>query len=68
MITIELKDNPELARRLTQAVNYQMSKAEMAAQRRSWVRGELMLAHPDMTREEADAIIDRFENGERWAA
>lgn len=29
------------------------------AQRRSWVRGELMLEHSKMTREEADALIDK---------
>jgi hypothetical protein len=32
-------------------------------QRRSWVRGELMLAHPEMTREEANALIDKGERG-----
>ena len=28
------------------------------AQRRSWVLGELMLAHPEMTREEAEKLVD----------
>ena len=27
-------------------------------QRRSWVRGELMLAHPEMTTEQANETID----------
>lgn len=68
MIKIELKDNPTLAKKLTEAINKAMTPDEIAKQRRSWVRGQLMLSHPDMTREEADAIIDRVENGERWAA
>lgn len=36
-----------------------IESALRAAQRRSWVRGELMLEHPKMTREEADALIDK---------
>jgi len=28
----------------------------IAAQRRSWVIGETMLSHPEMTREEAEAL------------
>jgi hypothetical protein len=32
------------------------SKDEIAAQRKSWVIGEMMLARPDMTREEAERI------------
>lgn len=34
-------------------------QAMLAAQRKSWVIGELMLAHPEMTREEAEQIYDR---------
>jgi hypothetical protein len=44
-----------------------MSPAERAAmlqaQRRSWVRGELMLEHPDMSAQEADALIDKAMEG-----
>lgn len=38
-----------------------MTKAERDAQRRSWVIGEMMLEHPEMTREEADASFDAME-------
>lgn len=38
-----------------------MSPEQRREQRRSWVRGELMLEHPKMTREQADALIDKAE-------
>lgn len=33
------------------------------AQRKSWVIGELMLEHLDMTREEAERIYNKVEQG-----
>lgn len=36
-----------------------MSAAERNAQRRSFVRGQFGLAHPELTEEEIDAVIDR---------
>lgn len=42
-----------------EALSPEQKLAHRAAQRRSWVRGELMLEHPEMTREEADALIDK---------
>ena len=33
-------------------------RAHRAEQRRSWVRGELMLEHPNMTADQANALID----------
>ncbi len=36
-----------------------LTKAEISAQRKSWVIGELMLSHPEMTRDEAEAIYRR---------
>lgn len=33
-------------------------RAHRAEQRRSWVRGELMFEHPDMTADQANALID----------
>lgn len=45
-----------------------MTAEERAEQRRSWVRGELMLEHPEMTFEEADRRVRDAENevyGER---
>ena len=38
-----------------------MSHEERLEQRRSWVIGELMLEHPDMTREEALERVLRAE-------
>ena len=40
-----------------------MTREERAAQRRSWVIGEMMLAYPDMTREEAERIFDSVVDG-----
>lgn len=40
-------------------------KAEhMAAQRKSWVVGELMIEHPEMSREEAEQIYASVQRGE----
>lgn len=50
---------PLLDRLIEAARSHVMTPAERAAQRRSWVRGEMMLAHPEMTRAEVDAIMDR---------
>ena len=36
-----------------------MTPEEYKAQQRSWVIGQLMLTHPEMTREKAEAIYDK---------
>jgi hypothetical protein len=36
-----------------------MTTEQHLAQRKSWVVGELMLEHPDITRDEAEAIYER---------
>lgn len=60
-----LPDHPELNALLKKAVaafdamTPEQQREHREKQRRSWVRGELMLAHPEMTREEADALIDK---------
>ncbi len=36
-----------------------MTTAQHLAQRKSWVVGELILEHPDITRDEAEAIYER---------
>ena len=36
-----------------------MTTAQHMAQRRSWVVGELMPEHPDITRDEAEAVYER---------
>lgn len=46
---------------IERAKSHRMTKYERDAQRRSYVRGELMLAHPEMTTAEADALIDKVE-------
>lgn len=49
---------PELAELLRKAKGYVMTPAEVAAQRKSWVVGETMLQHPDMTRDEAVKLYE----------
>ena len=39
-----------------------MTKEQRAAQRKSWVIGEMMLARPEMTREEAERIYDEVSD------
>ena len=36
-----------------------MTTAKHMARRKSWVVGELMLEHPDITRDEAEAVYER---------
>lgn len=38
-----------------------MTAAERRVQRKSWVVGEMMIEHPDMTREYAEAIFNEVE-------
>lgn len=35
------------------------TRQQIEAQRKSWVIGEMLLEHPEMTREEVEAIYDR---------
>lgn len=42
-----------------EALTPEQQAAHRAEQRRSWVIGELCLSNPDMTRERAEAIVDR---------
>ena len=64
MINLGLKDRPELTELLRQAIDAfdkltpEQQRAHRAAQRKSWVIGELMLANPEMTREEAARLYD----------
>lgn len=50
----EVKTDPKLLALLERARDPKMTPAEIDAQRRSWVRGEMMLDHPEMTAEQAD--------------
>lgn len=51
--------DPKLLALLEKAKGHVMTRAEKDAQRESWVIGEMMLEHPEMTREQAKAIYDR---------
>lgn len=59
MLTKQLKTPLKLLDLLEKVKGYRMTPEERRAQRRSWVIGELMLANPEMTRDEACAIYDR---------
>jgi hypothetical protein len=52
------KPHPELDRLLAESKNHVMTKDELRAQRKSWVIGEMMIEHPEMTREEAERIYN----------
>lgn len=45
-----------------EALSPELKRAHLAAQRRSWVIGEMCLSNPDMTRAEAEAIYDRVRS------
>ena len=54
--SLGIKTNPALLRLLEECKGTILSKEDRAAQRKSWVVGEMMLAHPNLTRKEAEAI------------
>lgn len=54
--------DPALLAMLEKVKHYIMSPGERAAQRKSWVIGEMMLERPEMSREEAEAIYERVVN------
>jgi hypothetical protein len=43
-----------------EAMSPEERREQLRAQRRSWVIGEMMLEHPDMTRERAEQIFDQM--------
>lgn len=53
----EVKTDPRLLALLERARDHKMTPAEIDAQRRSWVRGEMMLDHPEITAEQADETL-----------
>ncbi|BCM87792.1 hypothetical protein mvi_62530 (plasmid) [Methylobacterium indicum] len=53
------KVNTDLDAMLKKAAQHVMSPAERHAQARSWVIGQMMLSHPEMSRAEAEAHADR---------
>lgn len=48
--------DPKLAELLERAKAYVMTDEEVAAQRKSWVKGEMMLKYPDMTEEQFEEL------------
>ena len=59
MLTRTKPTSPELIALIEKARAHVMTKDEKDAQRKSWVVGELMLEHLDMTRAEAEAIYQK---------
>jgi len=57
-ISIKCEPDPELQRMLEKVKGYVMSPEEKAAQRMSWVVGEMMLQDENLTREEA---VERYK-------
>ena len=55
----ELANAIERARVAYNAMTMEQRREMHAAQRKSWVIGNMMLDHPDMSREYAEAIYER---------
>lgn len=57
-----------MAELLERAKSHVMTDEKVAAQRKSWVKGEMMLEHPDMTEEQFEEIylgaVRRINKGE----
>lgn len=49
---------PDLEALIERARHHVMTPEEKRAQRRSWVIGEMMLEHPEMTREYVEKLLD----------
>ena len=63
MLSKPCKTHPELLERLAKAKDLPpMTKMELAAQRKSWVIGNMMIKYPQMTREEAERIYDKVSS------
>lgn len=56
------KPHPELDALLAKAKTLPpMTKEQREAQRKSWVIGEMMLSHPEMSRKDAEFIYDNLD-------
>lgn len=44
---------------IASARSHKMTREERIAQRRSWVRGEMMMAHPEMTADQVNDLMDK---------
>ena len=56
----------ELLSLIERLKDHVMTPGERHAQRRSWVIGELMLTHPEMTRDEAAQLVDQTIADVQW--
>ena len=67
MTLIPIKDRPELTAKIRaameafNAMSPEEQRAHRVAQRKSWVVGEMMLEHPEMTRAEAEAVYEKVQ-------
>ena len=59
MTPAERRKHEKLAELLAKAKDHVMSPAEIEAQRKSWVCGQMMLRYQTMTYDEASAFYDR---------
>lgn len=59
MLGKSLNTDPKLLGLLEKAKLYVMTKEEKDAQRKSWVIGNFMLDHPEVSREYAEEIYKR---------
>lgn len=59
MQSTSIATNMELLALIEKAKNHVMTKEEKDAQRKSWVIGEFMLAHPQATRAYAEAVYSK---------
>lgn len=65
MISAPCPDRPELSELISQSVaafnalSPERQREMRIAQRKSWVVGETMLSHPEMSRADAEALYDK---------
>lgn len=50
-------DRPDLTKLLEETLRHGMTPEDKATQRMNWVVGEMMIEHPEMSREEVIAIL-----------
>jgi predicted transglutaminase-like protease len=58
---LNLKTNPKLLALIDKAKSHVMTKEERNAQRKSWVIGNFLIDHPELTREYAETIYNKVE-------
>lgn len=51
----------EKAKKFWDSLSDEQKREHLRAQRRSWVIGEMLLEHPEMTRENVEWVVDQVE-------